>query len=153
MSILWTAEQVEELKIHWSSGKSGGAIAKIMNISRNAVIGKANRLGLTARKAPNNFPILKVKNEGYAHNGRCMKDGKKKHHLTIKKEIRLDYTTAVNETIFGVGKKLQDVGRNECRWPVGEDSEMLFCCAPVNKGSYCDSHKSIAFKPKPEKRT
>lgn len=42
----WTDEKVEELKALWNAGKSGGQIAAVFGITRNAVIGKIHRLGL-----------------------------------------------------------------------------------------------------------
>lgn len=43
----WTPEQVELLKKRWSEGFSGKMIAEeIGGVTRNAVIGKAHRLGL-----------------------------------------------------------------------------------------------------------
>lgn len=49
----WTVERVEELKRLWAEGWSGTQIGAALGITRNAVIGKANRLHLTPRvKAP-----------------------------------------------------------------------------------------------------
>lgn len=45
----WTSQRIEELERLWSAGLSGSMIADRMALSRNAVIGKANRLGLAAR--------------------------------------------------------------------------------------------------------
>jgi len=49
----WTDERVDLLKDLWSQGKSASDIADILgNITRNAVIGKAHRLGLSGRPSP-----------------------------------------------------------------------------------------------------
>jgi GcrA cell cycle regulator len=50
----WTDERVDTLRELWGSGKSASEIAAILgdNITRNAVIGKAHRLGLSGRPSP-----------------------------------------------------------------------------------------------------
>ncbi len=46
----WTDERVETLKTMWSDGKSASQIAKELGgVTRNAVIGKVHRLGLSNR--------------------------------------------------------------------------------------------------------
>lgn len=49
----WTDERVEKLRELWGAGKSASEIAdELGNVSRNAVIGKAHRLGLSGRPSP-----------------------------------------------------------------------------------------------------
>ncbi len=49
----WTEERIERLKTMWSEGATASEIAeKLGGVSRNAVIGKAHRLGLEARPSP-----------------------------------------------------------------------------------------------------
>jgi GcrA cell cycle regulator len=49
----WTEERIERLKQMWQDGSTASEIAeKLGGVSRNAVIGKAHRLGLEARPSP-----------------------------------------------------------------------------------------------------
>lgn len=49
----WTEERIERLKTMWAEGATASEIAeKLGGVSRNAVIGKAHRLGLEARPSP-----------------------------------------------------------------------------------------------------
>ena len=53
-AMIWTDEQIELLKTLWSQGKPASEIALVLgcDVTRNAVIGKSHRLGLTGRPSP-----------------------------------------------------------------------------------------------------
>lgn len=48
---MWTDDMVQRLRTLWEQGKTAGEIAKLLpgGWSRNAILGKAHRLGLGAR--------------------------------------------------------------------------------------------------------
>ncbi len=49
----WTDERIETLRKMWDSGLTATQIAEELGgVSRNAVIGKAHRLGLASRPSP-----------------------------------------------------------------------------------------------------
>lgn len=49
----WTDERIDTLKTMWEAGQTASQIAEALGgVSRNAVIGKAHRLGLQARPSP-----------------------------------------------------------------------------------------------------
>src|SRR5690349_23076687 len=49
----WTDERIDRLKELWSQGMTASQIADALGgVSRNAVIGKAHRLGLQSRPSP-----------------------------------------------------------------------------------------------------
>src|ERR671937_292314 len=49
----WTEERIERLKKMWADGATASQIAdELGGVSRNAVIGKAHRLGLEQRPSP-----------------------------------------------------------------------------------------------------
>ncbi len=49
----WTDERIERLKTMWTKGSTASQIAEELGgVSRNAVIGKAHRLGLESRPSP-----------------------------------------------------------------------------------------------------
>src|SRR4051795_10986642 len=49
----WTEERIERLKTMWHDGATASQIAdELGGVSRNAVIGKAHRLGLEQRPSP-----------------------------------------------------------------------------------------------------
>ena len=64
MSQSWTDERIDRLKALWGQGKTASHIAEELGgVSRNAVIGKAHRLGLQSRPSPvkANEPAPKAK--------------------------------------------------------------------------------------------
>ena len=49
----WTEERIDRLKAMWTKGATASQIAEELGgVSRNAVIGKAHRLGLESRPSP-----------------------------------------------------------------------------------------------------
>ncbi|WP_169566138.1 GcrA family cell cycle regulator [Sneathiella limimaris] len=58
----WTEERIEKLKSLWGSGKTAAEIAEELGgVTRNAVIGKANRLGLSNKSSTTAAPKAKKK--------------------------------------------------------------------------------------------
>ena len=52
-AMIWTDERIGDLRRLWSEGRSASEIAGILgDVTRNAVIGKAHRLGLSGRPSP-----------------------------------------------------------------------------------------------------
>lgn len=52
MTIEWTDEQIEELNRLWNEGLPTSEIGRLLGTTKNAVVGKAHRLGLTKRQSP-----------------------------------------------------------------------------------------------------
>ncbi len=48
----WTPERIAELQKLWQEGLSTAEIGRQLGISKNAVVGKAHRLGLSSRPSP-----------------------------------------------------------------------------------------------------
>lgn len=52
MESIWTPELIQQLTALWNAGDSTAQIGRKLNISKNAVVGKAHRLQLTPRPSP-----------------------------------------------------------------------------------------------------
>ena len=60
----WTPEMIALLKTGWRRGDTAAVISREVNMTRNAVIGKAHRLKLPGRDAPAGIKEARAKREG-----------------------------------------------------------------------------------------
>ena len=77
----WTDEMVEELKRLWAEGVTTGEIGRRLNISKNSIVGKVHRLGLSGRPSP-----IKKKSEDAPAKTAAKTPAKEKPAKTAKKE-------------------------------------------------------------------
>ena len=142
----WNEEKVNKLKELWGKGNTASQIAEIIGgISRNAVIGKAHRLNLSAkiktRTATSNQSFENSLND---NNNRTKKIRRSKFKsLIIEKDFEPENP-----------KQLEELNDNLCKWPMDHpnESSFYFCGrASLKDFSYCKLHLLYAFQPKAKK--
>ena len=142
----WDDEKVAKLRELWGKGNTASQIAEIIGgISRNAVIGKAHRLNLSAKiktRATSAIQNFKSNNEDLRIKSRRGKRSKF-NTLIIEKDFEPENP-----------KQLEQLDDNSCKWPIGHPNEksFYFCGRKSLKDfSYCKLHLLYAYQPKGKK--
>ena len=142
----WTEEKVAKLKDLWGKGNTASQIAEIIGgISRNAVIGKAHRLNLSA----------KIKTRSSSANQKNYKLNEKETKFQ-RKGRRNKFKSLIIEKDFEPEnpKQLEELDDSVCKWPIGHpnESSFYFCGRKsLKEFSYCKLHLLYAFQPKGKK--
>ena len=142
----WTEEKVAKLKELWGKGNTASQIAEIIGgISRNAVIGKAHRLNLSAK--------IKTRT---AISNQNFENSIDENNVKIKKGRRNKFKSLIIEKDFEPEnpKQLEELDENSCKWPIGHPNEktFYFCGrSSIKDFSYCKLHLLYAYQPKGKK--
>lgn len=152
----WTDERVELLKKLWSDGLSASQIAaELGGITRNAVIGKVHRLGLSGRaKSPSSSTPRPRKARSSGHMIRVQRP-----QVRGNTALAYDYEVEPEPELLEIPqeqrKTLLQLNERTCRWPVGDPSsnDFFFCGGEAAEDQpYCSSHCRMAFQPANDRR-
>ena len=142
----WTEEKVAKLRELWGKGNTASQIAEIIGgISRNAVIGKAHRLNLSA----------KIKTRSALSN-QNLADNEHAKGSSSKRGRRSKFKSLIIEKDFEPEnpKQLEELDENSCKWPIGHpDEKSFYFCgrSSLKDFSYCKLHLLYAYQPKGKK--
>ena len=121
---VWDEEKLNKLKKLWDEGLPITKIGIEIGVSRNAIAGKAHRLGLPKR----NSPISKSGDP-------------RKNQVTSSKNTTQQLPLKI---------MLREVewSRNRCCWPIGDPKlpGFSFCGTSIIPGRpYCEEHSNLAY--------
>lgn len=152
----WTDERVELLKKLWADGLSASQIAaELGGITRNAVIGKVHRLGLSGRaKSPSSAAPRPRKARSSGHMLRVQRP-QMRGNTALAYEYEAEPEPELVEIPVEQRKTLLQLSDKTCRWPVGDPGspEFFFCGGDAaNELPYCSFHSRVAYQPTDRRR-
>ncbi|MDO1559069.1 GcrA family cell cycle regulator [Brevundimonas sp. 2R-24] len=152
----WTEERVGTLKKLWLDGLSASQIAKQLGggVTRNAVIGKVHRLGLSGRAAPSqpSRPAF-----------RTTRPRPSQPSAPRRIEAAAAPRPAPQQPAPPPPAPMPDLpgtatvltlGAHMCKWPIGDptSNEFSFCGRRAGEtGPYCVEHARVAYQPQQKK--
>jgi GcrA cell cycle regulator len=162
---IWTDENEAQLRELWAKGFSGSEIGAKIGKTRNAVIGKINRLGIGDQKgsvtAPGPKPLsLNPRNIRKRQLRAARKAGvtpppmerpvKSASRAEAVKKITPDFSFPESRRVSII--ELRNI---HCRFPLGDPGNEGFCYCGADREAlgpfqpYCAGHAAIAYRPAP----
>jgi len=131
----WTDAAIARLKALWAEGLSASEVGKRLGVSRNSVIGKIHRLGLSGKYRR---PRERVR--------RMRAKAKPAQLLEIEQPVSSrPEMPQIRQDIRPGSFDLLELRAGMCRWPEGDRAPYSFCGAPVAfDSSYCRKHYALA---------
>lgn len=168
----WPDTHTDRLKEHWAAGFSASQIAGMLcrefadaSYTRNSVIGKVNRLGLSGRArpsaprratAPHPRLVTRAKPKGVMvlprlQGGSCTAKAVANRIANNEAKANPPESVVRADRYFEPLQGCVPVafGAGGCKWPVGgEGADMLQCGAKRGgEGPYCPAHAKVAYQP------
>ncbi|WP_029350637.1 GcrA family cell cycle regulator [Bosea sp. 117] len=160
----WTDERVELLKKLWAEGLSASQIAaELGNVTRNAVIGKVHRLGLSGRaktvtsaaprpRKPRPATVQPARPRPMVHGNTALAPA----YAPVPEPEPEDLPDPVANVIPMAERcTILDLTEFTCRWPVGDPGkpDFFYCGSRTKTGlPYCAYHARIAYQPVHDRR-
>ncbi len=148
-SLTWSPERIAQLKHCFNAGLTCSQIAREIGVTRNAVIGKMNRLGLSQ---PRDRLAVQTQRARRPARPRAQKRWSPYSVADQHKLLREAFPQARVEEIpihNGRGCTLLELARGRCRWPVNDPGAENFCYCGNEASAglpYCAGHARLAYR-------
>ena len=150
-SATWTTERVQQLHKCVTAGLTCSEIATEIGVTRNAVIGKISRLGLSTGRRPGEVPARMRA----ARRAPSQRAGRRSRMADVLRTLFSAAPTISVATVeppaveSALRCSLLDLNAGGCRWPLGEPGKagFGFCGSDaIARFSYCAGHMRIAYR-------
>jgi GcrA cell cycle regulator len=147
-SATWTADRVRQLHKGITAGLTCAEIAAEIGVTRNAVIGKISRLGLSTGRRPGEVPAR-------MRAARAQRPRQRSRMADVLRTLfsaqpTISVATVETPPIESAPRRaLLDLSAGGCRWPLGDPAEAGFgFCGndAIARFSYCAGHMRIAYR-------
>jgi GcrA cell cycle regulator len=161
----WTDERVELLKKLWAEGLSARQIAdQLGGVTRNAVIGKVHRLGLSGRATTSRPKTMRPRKKRVEAIGKASGGGRQSaspalaartaspHQSPGLENFPSALLTPIDELVIPLKDRvtMETLKESHCKWPIGDPAEDDFHFCGHNRhedGVYCEFHTAKAYQP------
>jgi GcrA cell cycle regulator len=161
----WADERVDLLAKLWNEGLSASQIAAELggSVTRNAVIGKVHRLGLSGRAkaqataTPRTRKPIRPADLTAADEPPVQGDTLSVAAAETQPEVSADEADLQNDVVVPLSERvtIMELRESMCRWPLGDPTttEFRFCGASAIAGlPYCNHHARVAYQPAAERK-
>ena len=135
---VWADPRTEaRLRALWDEGHSTARIADMMGLTKNAIVGKAHRLGLPSRPSP-------IRREAF---GVARPKPIKRAPLVTLPALAAVPAAIVAQPVVPEPVRVPTWPALPCCWPIGEPRTKAFryCDEPAERGRpYCAAHREVA---------
>ncbi|RZJ06169.1 MAG: GcrA cell cycle regulator [Brevundimonas sp.] len=151
MTAGWTEDRVGALKKLWLEGQSASQIAKQLGggVTRNAVIGKVHRLGLSGRATPSQPARATFRPARVRPAPTQAPSAPRRIEAAQTRSIAPAQPTRPSAPELPGTATVMTLGAHMCKWPIGDPSstEFSFCGRRASEGVYCVEHARVAYQP------
>lgn len=162
----WTEERIETLRTMWAARHSAKTIAGVLGegVTRNAVIGKIHRLGLSERTKTDEDGVTKAKPAPMVRKSQHAMPTVQGNtvlapHAEVQAQTRPQTQVRLVESVvvpMCESISIMELRETTCRWPLGDPmtADFSYCGAksPFGAGPYCAAHARIAYQPAQDRR-
>ncbi len=147
----WTEDRVEVLTKLWAEGLSASQIAKQLGeVTRNAVIGKVHRLGLSGRAKPSRPSAPRTSKPSAPRTRVVARVSAPRQTARIIPKAPPPPPIEAKPLENGEYATILTIREHMCKWPIGDPStsDFRFCGRKTDPSvPYCEAHSAVAYQP------